>query len=58
MMPMKAWTALLALALLGACGEQPQRLAAAEQPGYETDRWTAQQRARTLHQGEARRIYN
>jgi hypothetical protein len=49
---------LPAAAGLGGCAEEPQRLAAAEAPGFRTDSWDEQLRERTLHQGEARRIYH
>lgn len=50
-----AWT--LATLALGACTEEPQRLDAAEPPGYRTDAWEDQQRERTLRQSESTRIY-
>lgn len=34
-----------------------QTLAAATKPGYRTDGWPEQLRARTLRQGESNRIY-
>jgi hypothetical protein len=49
--------AVVAALLLGACAEEPQRLASAEKPGYRTDAWPDQSRQRTLRQDEARRIY-
>ncbi|HEX6321210.1 MAG TPA: hypothetical protein VFZ84_20275 [Burkholderiales bacterium] len=52
-------TAIVVLALaLAACTEHPQRLASAHEPGYRTDAWPDQHRARTLRQGEAGRIYH
>jgi hypothetical protein len=55
---MRTATLILAcLALAVACGEDPQRLDAAKAPGYRTDGWNSQLRERTLHQGEAERIY-
>ena len=57
MAPVRTATALLALLLVG-CTEDPQRLAAAREPGYRTDAWPDQHRARTLRQGEAGRIYH
>lgn len=50
---------VLLLAVLGAagCDEMPQRLASAEQPGYQTDAWRDQHRERTLRQNESGRIY-
>jgi hypothetical protein len=43
--------------VLSACGEAPQRLASAAEPGYQTDSWPDQLRDRTLRQGESGRIY-
>ena len=55
---MKSVLALLALGLAAGCTEEPQRLASAERPGYQTDAWPDQLRSRTLRQGEAGRIYH
>ena len=37
--------------------EPPQRLESAVEPGYRTDDWRDQQRARTVRQSESTRIY-
>ena len=50
--------ALVAALLLAACAPEPQLLASAQKPGYRTDSWPDQQRARTLRQGEGSRIYH
>lgn len=42
---------------LAACTPEPQRLDAAEGPGYATDAWRDQLRERTLRQNESGRIY-
>jgi hypothetical protein len=54
-----AMVAAVALATLGvaACSEEPQRLASARKPGFETDAWQDQLRERTLNQSELNRIY-
>lgn len=55
---MKHWLAwILAVLALGACTEEPQRLDAADRPGYRSDDWRDQQRERTLRQSESTRIY-
>ena len=48
---------LSALLVLAGCGEEPQRLEAAQMPGAHSDNWNEQLRERTLNQGEAERIY-
>jgi hypothetical protein len=48
---------LSALLVLAGCGEEPQRLEAAQTPGANSDNWNEQLRERTLNQGEAERIY-
>jgi hypothetical protein len=40
-----------------ACGEEPQRLEAAQMPGANSDNWNTQLRERALNQSEAERIY-
>lgn len=42
---------------LGACGQEPQQLESAAQPGYRTDAWPDQERERTLRQSESTRTY-
>lgn len=54
---MKILAVLAALLALAGCDQAPQVLEAAENPGYQTDAWPDQQRARTLRQGESGRIY-
>jgi hypothetical protein len=52
---MKLWLVwTLAAFALGACTEEPQRLEAADRPGYRSDDWHDQ---RTLRQSESTRIY-
>lgn len=51
-----AVTLLVTTSLLG-CSEEPQRLTAAEKPGYATDDWRDQLRSRAQRQNEASRIY-
>ncbi len=48
--------AALAVAALSGCGEKPQRLESAAEPGYQTDNAREQLRGRALNQNEARRI--
>jgi hypothetical protein len=55
---MRAIVLVVALLLIGGCTEEPQHLAAAGKPGFQTDSWNDQLRNRTLRQGEARRIYH
>jgi hypothetical protein len=50
-------TAALAAPTLAGCSEKSQTLASAEaQAPYKQDNWNAENRARTLHQGESGRI--
>jgi hypothetical protein len=48
---------LSAMLVLVACGEEPQRLEAAQMPGMNIDNWNEQLRERTFNQSEAERIY-
>ena len=49
--------AILGALALSACQPPPQRVESALEPGYRTDDWRHENRARTLRQSESTRIY-
>ncbi len=48
---------ILAVLALAACAPVAQRMKSAEAPGYASDAWPDQLRARTQRQNESGRIY-
>jgi hypothetical protein len=47
---------IVAVLLLAACSEKPQQLGASTEPGWQTDNWQHQMRARGQTQNESNRI--